>query len=110
YGRSGLCLSLPFLANYGFFVKTQFYRNNCALLKRTARVVFLKFQKTRKKTVGFIRTSRNRMLRFLKRNIGQLKRLMDTARNSVTTIASIALDKITARLSPNWRGNSLVVI
>ena len=68
-------------------------------MKRTARAVFLKFQKTRKKTDAFIRTSRNRMLRFLKRNIGQLEGLSETARHSVTTISSVALDKITARLS-----------
>ncbi|NBV83759.1 hypothetical protein EBR57_06540, partial [bacterium] len=41
YGRSGLCLSLPFLANYGFFVKTQFYRNNCALLLSILIIFFI---------------------------------------------------------------------
>jgi len=68
-------------------------------MKRTARSVFLGFQKTRKKTYAFIRKSRNRMLRFVNRNIGQLERLTAAARHSASTISSAMLDKITARLA-----------
>lgn len=44
--------------------------------RRSARRVYLNFQKRKRKTKAFIRKSRNQMRRFLKRNIAQLNQLM----------------------------------
>lgn len=67
-------------------------------MKHTARNVFLAYQKTRRKTDAFIRKNRNRMLRFLNRNISQLERLAQAARDTTQAISPLMLNKINARL------------
>ena len=44
--------------------------------RRGAKRLALQFQKTRRKTKAYIRKTRNQMLRYLKRNIGQLEHLI----------------------------------
>ena len=47
--------------------------------RKTARKVFLRFQKIRRKTSAFIRKTRNSLLRFTKRNLDQLETLIGQA-------------------------------
>ena len=47
--------------------------------RRTARKVFLTYQKTKRKTTQFIRSTRNKMIRCVRRNIHQLETLLDQA-------------------------------
>lgn len=44
--------------------------------RRTARKVYLNFQKTKRKIKQFIRLSRNKMIRFVRRNIRQLETVL----------------------------------
>lgn len=68
-------------------------------MKRTARKVYLQYQKTRRKTASYIRKMRNRMLRFTKRNMGQLELLIATAKSVPESFAVSMLSKMEARLA-----------
>ncbi len=68
-------------------------------MKRSARKVYLQYQKTRRKTDAYIRKTRNRMLRFTKRNIGQLELLIARAKSNTESFVVSNLSKIEERLS-----------
>ena len=48
-------------------------------VRRVARKVYLKFQKTKKKSKQLIRKTRNQMIRYVKRNIRQLETVLEKA-------------------------------
>lgn len=48
-------------------------------VRRTARKVYLNFQKTNRKSTSFIRNTRNKMIRYVRRNIRQLETVLERA-------------------------------
>lgn len=56
--------------------------------RASAEKVFLRFQKTKRKTSLFIRKSRNQMLRFVNRNLGQLDTLIAEIESKSTVLHS----------------------
>ena len=67
-------------------------------MKRTARKVYLQYQKTRKKKNTFIRKTKNRMLRFTKRNMGQLEALIAKVHKKSGSLSDSIVGKIENRL------------
>lgn len=47
--------------------------------RRTARKLYLKFQKTKRKSQRFIRLTRNKMIRFVRRNVVQMETVLEKA-------------------------------
>ncbi len=69
--------------------------------REKAEKVYLKFQKTKKKTAVFIRKSRNQMLRFLNRNLNQLGRVIQEMESKVYTVkqeAGLSVQKVKSQL------------
>jgi IS5 family transposase len=52
--------------------------------RRTARKLYLNFQKTKRKSKALIRKARNKMIRYVRRNIGQLETVLKRARTLKT--------------------------
>ncbi|NBT42349.1 MAG: IS5 family transposase [Alphaproteobacteria bacterium] len=63
--------------------------------RKTARRLYLTFQKTRRKSRQLIRTTRNKMIRFVRRNIDQLEQTLEQA----TTLKTWQKEQIKAKLS-----------
>jgi len=66
--------------------------------RRKARRTYLRFQKTRRKSKVFIRKTRNQMLRYLKRNIGQLENILNEAKRGQVVLKEWVLAEISKHL------------
>jgi hypothetical protein len=70
--------------------------------RRIGRTVFLNFQKKKRKTKKLIKTTKNKMLRLLKRNITQLEEILkeyaDETTKRIVELPNHCLDKITIHL------------
>ena len=63
--------------------------------RRTARKLYLNFQKTKRKCKKLIRKTRNKMIRYVRRNIGQLEMVLKRA----TTLKTDQKEQIEAKLA-----------
>ena len=63
--------------------------------RRTARKLYLNFQKTKQKCKKLIRKTRNKMIRYVRRNIGQLETVLKCA----TTLKTWQREQIEAKLT-----------
>jgi len=66
--------------------------------RKTARRLYLNYQKTKRKKKAFIRSSRNKMLRFLKRNIGQLETVLMNYQDQAVTISKYISKRVLVKI------------
>ena len=64
-------------------------------VRRAARKVYLNFQKTKRKSKSFIRNTRNKMIRYVRRNIHQLETVLSQA----TTLKQWQKEQIESKLA-----------
>lgn len=74
--------------------KTYDPKGRVRTVRRTARKLYLNFQKTKKKSKKLIRNTRNKMIRYVRRNIAQLEMTIDMA----STLTTVQKEQIEERL------------